>query len=97
MDEAILIEITLKPTDRSRGRHNPHAVKRKMSHFSTKSRAQPLLPPRQHLIYADHISIKTHRSYGVICWYGPKPIAPRIQSSGLAFDPSASRALRQPR
>src|SRR4051794_36639552 len=34
------------------------------------------------------------RSYGVICWYGPKPIAPRIQSSGLAFDPSASRALR---
>ena len=37
------------------------------------------------------------RSYGVICWYGPKPIAPRIQSSGLAFGPSASRALRQPR
>ena len=37
------------------------------------------------------------RSYGIICWYGPKPIAPRIQSSGLAFGPSASRALRQPR
>ena len=41
--------------------------------------------------------IKDYRSYGVICWYGPKPIAPRIQSSGLAFGPSASRALRQPR
>jgi hypothetical protein len=60
MDEAILIEITLKPADRSRGRHNPRAVKRKMSHFPTKSRAQPILPPRQCLVYANHISIKTY-------------------------------------
>jgi hypothetical protein len=60
MEEAILIEIALLPADRSRGRHNPRAVKRKMSNFPTKSRAQPLLPPGQRLIYADHISIKTH-------------------------------------
>ena len=60
MEEAILIEIALLPADRSRGRHNPRAVKRKMSHFPTKSRAQPLLPPSQRLIYAEHILIKTH-------------------------------------
>jgi hypothetical protein len=59
MEEAILVEILARPADRSRGRHNPRAVKRKMSHFPTKSRAQPILPPRQRLIYADHISIKT--------------------------------------
>ncbi len=58
MEQTILIEITLQPADRSRGRHNPRAVKRKMSHFPTKSRAQPLLPPRQRLNYEDHISIK---------------------------------------
>jgi hypothetical protein len=57
MEEAILVEILARPADRSR--HNPRAVKRKMSHFPTKSRAQPILPPRQRLIYADHISIKT--------------------------------------
>ena len=57
MEEAILIEIALLPADRSRGRHNPRAVKRKMSHFPTKSRAQPLLPPKQRLIYAEHISL----------------------------------------
>ena len=36
MEEAILIEITLKPADRSRGRHNPRAVKRKMSNSPLK-------------------------------------------------------------
>ena len=64
MEEAILIEIALLPADRSRGRHNPRrqgqAVKGKTSHFPTKSRAQPLLPPKQRLIYAEQISIKTH-------------------------------------
>ena len=50
MEEAILFEIALLPADRSRGRHNPRAVKRKMSHFPTTSRAQPLLPPKQRLI-----------------------------------------------
>ncbi len=40
---------------------------------------------------------KKNRSYSVSCWYGPNPTAPRIHSSGLALDPNASRALRQPR
>ena len=60
MEQAILLEILVRPADQSRGRHNPRAVKRKMSHFPTKSRAQPLLPPKQRLIYAEHISIKTY-------------------------------------
>ena len=60
MEQAILLEILTRPADQSRGRHNPRAVKRKMSHFPTKSRARPILPPRQRLSYADHISIKTH-------------------------------------
>ena len=55
MEEAILIEITLKPADRSRGRHNPRAIKQKMSRFPTKSRAQPPPPSRQRLIYENHI------------------------------------------
>jgi hypothetical protein len=58
MEEAILIEITLKPADRSRGRHNPRAVKKKMSNFPTKSRAQPPPPSRQRLIYQNHILIE---------------------------------------
>jgi len=60
MEEAILIEIALLPADRSRGRHNPRAVKRKMSHFPTKSRAQPLLPPKQRLIHAYPVNTDTH-------------------------------------
>jgi hypothetical protein len=58
MEQAILVEIVARPADRSR--HNPRAVKRKMSNFPTRSRAQPILPPRQRLIYADHISIKAN-------------------------------------
>jgi hypothetical protein len=53
MEEILLIEITLQPADRSRGLNNPRSVKRKMSHFAAKSGAQPLLPPRQSLNYAD--------------------------------------------
>ena len=60
MEQAILLEILTRPADQSRGRHNPRAVKRKMSRFPTRSRAQPILPPRQRLIYADHISIKAN-------------------------------------
>ena len=41
MVELILIEITALPAERSRGRHNPRVVKRKMSSFPTKSRAAP--------------------------------------------------------
>jgi hypothetical protein len=60
MEQAILVEIVVLPADRSRGRHNPRAVKRKMSNFPTRSRAKPILPPRQPLNYADHISIKAN-------------------------------------
>jgi hypothetical protein len=51
MEEIILSEITLKLADRSRGRHNPRVVKKKMSSFPTKSRAQPPPCSRQPLIY----------------------------------------------
>lgn len=56
MYAAIPIEIVARPTDRSRGRRNPRAVKRKMSRFPTRSRAQP--PPRQRFNYADHVVVK---------------------------------------
>jgi hypothetical protein len=58
MEEIILIEIALKPADRSRGRHNPRVVKKKMSSFPTKSRAQPPPPARQRLLYQNHILIE---------------------------------------
>ena len=38
MIEVILIEIVAVPAERSRGRHNPRVVKRKMSNFPTRSR-----------------------------------------------------------
>jgi hypothetical protein len=41
MHELILIEIVAVPAERSRGRHNPRVVKRKMSGFKTKARAAP--------------------------------------------------------
>jgi hypothetical protein len=41
MHELILIEIIAVPAERSRGRHNPRVVKRKMSNFPTKARAAP--------------------------------------------------------
>ena len=37
----ILIEIVAVPAERSRGRHNPRVVKRKVSGFKTKARAAP--------------------------------------------------------
>ena len=37
MTEVILIEIVAVPAERSRGRHNPRVVKRKMSNFPTRS------------------------------------------------------------
>ena len=36
-------------------------------------------------------------AYRVSCWYGPMPMAPRIQFGGLAWSPHASRARLQPR
>ena len=55
MHELILIEIIAVPAERSRGRHNPRVVKRKMSSFPTKGRAAP--GARQPLHYPDHIRI----------------------------------------
>ena len=55
MHELILIEILAVPAERSRGRHNPRAVKRKMSRFPTKARAAP--SPSQVFRYAEHIRV----------------------------------------
>jgi hypothetical protein len=41
MVELIPIEIVAVPAERSRGRHHPRVVKRKMSGFKTKARAAP--------------------------------------------------------
>jgi hypothetical protein len=55
MRELILVEIVAVPAERSRGRHNPRVVKRKMSSFPTKARAAPA-PPRV-FRYEDHIRV----------------------------------------
>jgi hypothetical protein len=55
MVELILIEITAVPAERSRGKHHPRVVKRKMSSFPTKSRAAPAA--RHRFRYDEHIRI----------------------------------------
>jgi hypothetical protein len=55
MHELILIEIMAVPAERSRGRHNPRVVKRKMSSFPTKARAAP--PSGQLFCYEEHIRV----------------------------------------
>ena len=55
MHELILLEIIAVPAERSRGRHNPRVVKRKMSSFPTKARATPA--PSQVFRYAEHIRV----------------------------------------
>ncbi|HVI36860.1 MAG TPA: hypothetical protein VM684_11565, partial [Gaiellales bacterium] len=55
MVELILIEIMAVPAERSRGKHRPRVVKRKMSSFPTKSRAAPV--PRQVFHYDEQIRI----------------------------------------
>ena len=57
MYELILIEIIAVPAERSRGRHNPRVVKRKMSNFPTKSRSAASAAPSQCLRYDEHIVI----------------------------------------
>jgi len=57
MLEVILLDILARPADRSRGRHNPRAVKRKMTRFPTRVRAQPLAPHHQQLVYQSLIRI----------------------------------------
>ena len=51
----ILIEIVAVPADRSRGRHNPRVVKRKMSRYKTKARAAPA--SGRVFRYEDHIRV----------------------------------------
>ena len=55
MRELILVEIVAVPAERSRGRHNPRVVKRKMSGFPTKARAAPA--PRQVCRYEERVRI----------------------------------------
>jgi hypothetical protein len=55
MHDLVLIEILAVPAERSRGRHNPRVVKRKMSNFPTKARAAP--GAGQVIRYRDHIRI----------------------------------------
>src|ERR671938_111976 len=57
MHELVLLEILAVPAERSRGRHNPRGVKRKMSTFPTKARAAPGPPAQQRFQYRDHIQI----------------------------------------
>jgi hypothetical protein len=57
MHEFVLIEIIAVPAERSRGRHNPRVVKRKMSSFPIKARAAPGPPSCQRFRYSDHIRI----------------------------------------
>ena len=55
MHELILIEILAVPAERSRGRHNPRVVKRKMSGFTTKARAAPA--SGRVFRYEDHVRV----------------------------------------
>ena len=55
MRELVLLAILAAPAERSRGRHNPRVVKRKMSSFPTKARAAP--PSGRVFRYEDHIRV----------------------------------------
>ncbi len=57
MTEVILIEIVAVPAERSRGRHNPRVVKRKMSNFPTRSRCAASAAPSQRFRYDEHIVV----------------------------------------
>jgi hypothetical protein len=45
------------PAERSRGRHNPRVVKRKMSGFPTKARAAPTPSPGRVFRYEEHVGV----------------------------------------
>jgi hypothetical protein len=51
----VLVEIRSVPAERSRERHNPRVVKRKMSGFPTRSRAAPACSDR--FCYDEHIAV----------------------------------------
>jgi hypothetical protein len=68
MTELILIEIAAAPAERSRGRHDPRVVKRKMSNFPTKSRSAARAAPAQCLRHDEHIVIVAP----------PEPVSPAM-------------------
>jgi hypothetical protein len=82
--ELVLVEILAVPAERSRGRHQPRVVKRKMSGFPTKARASP--PPRQVFRYAEHVRI-------VVPAAGSERRAPPIPTPAV---PPMKRARRTP-
>lgn len=57
MIERVLRELLALPAERSRGRHNPRVVKRKMSSFPTRTRAVPAAASRSSLRDTEHIRI----------------------------------------
>lgn len=79
----VLIEIRAVPAERSRGRHNPRAVKRKMSGFPTRSRAAP--SPGCRFRYEDHV--------WVVAPVVPEPPAPALATAepGTSGPPAPSR------
>jgi creatinine amidohydrolase/Fe(II)-dependent formamide hydrolase-like protein len=81
MTELILIEIAAVPAERSRGRHNPRVVKRKMSNFPTKSRSAARAAPAQCLRSDEHIVIVAP----------PEPVSP-----AMAGRQRAAPTTRQP-
>jgi hypothetical protein len=84
MTKQILIEILAVPAERSRGRHNPRVVKRKMSNFPTKSRSAASAAPS--LRYDEHIVIVAP----------PEPIAPTTADRKPAA-PTASQPAQTSR
>jgi hypothetical protein len=82
MTEVILIEIVAVPAERSRGRHNPRVVKRKMSNFPTKSRSAASPAPSQRFRYDEHIVIVAP----------PEPSAPTTADHQRAVPPTRQPA-----
>ncbi len=82
MRELILVEIPAAPAERSRGRHNPRVVKRKMSGFPTKARAAP--PSGRVFRYEDHIRVVA------------PPAPPADQAPMPAAPPEARPKRRRP-
>ena len=70
----VLIEIRSVPAERSRGRHNPRVVKRKMSGFPTRSRAAPACGGR--FCYDEHIKVLPQAVDRVPEAPGPPPATP---------------------
>ena len=88
MVELILIEIMAVPAERSRGKHRPRVVKRKMSGFPTKSRAAPVAQQVFH--YDAHIQSLLPKTR-------PSPASrrrPPAPSRSRGSDPAPSRRRR---